>query len=186
MSQFTFQETPLKNLKVIRQMPKKDNRGFFSRIFCQNELNILLEGKTIQQINRTVTKKKGTVRGLHFQYPPSAECKIISCLKGKVWDVAVDLRKKSSTFLCYHAELLTEENNKSFFIPEGFAHGFQTLTSDCELIYFHTEDYSINLEGAVNAIDPKIGIKWPQHITECSQRDYNHPMLTCDFTGIDL
>ena len=118
--------------------------------------------------------------------PSYAETKIVSCIRGKVWDVAVDLRKRSPTFLHYHAEVLSEDNHKSYLIPEGFAHGFQTLTSDCEMLYFHTADYNKDFEGAINAVDLKIGIKWPQLITERSERDNNHPMLTDDFEGIVL
>ena len=125
-----LQETKLKGSYLIKRENHTDNRGFFDRIFCQTSLKNLLKTKNIYQINRTFTKKEGTVRGLHFQYPPYTETKIVSCLKGKVWDVAVDLRKGSTTFLHYHAEVLTEDNHKSYLIPEGFAHGFQTLTSD--------------------------------------------------------
>ena len=186
MSNFVLNETPLENLKTIEYQVNKDKRGYLARLFCQKTLGHLLEGKIVQQINRTLTLKKGTVRGLHFQYPPSSEIKIISCLSGKVWDVAVDLRKESRTFLNYHAELLTDDNHKSCLIPEGFAHGFQTLTPDCEMLYFHTVDYDKDLEGAVNALDPMIKISWPQPITECSERDKNQPMLTDDFKGIEV
>ena len=96
----------------------------------------------ICQINKTLTREKGTVRGLHFQQSPYAETKIVSCLRGKVWDVVVDLREGSSTFLSYHAVELSADNHKSYLIPEGFAHGFQTLTSNCELLYFHTAEYN--------------------------------------------
>ena len=181
-----FQETSIKKLKLIEHQPNRDERGFLSRLFCQKTMNHLMNGKMIKQINRTVTKNKGTVRGLHFQYPPYTETKIVSCLKGKVWDVAVDLRKGSTTFLNYHAEVLTEDNHKSYLIPEGFAHGFQTLTSDCEMLYFHTADYNKELEDAINAVDPMIGIKWPQPITERSERDSNNTLLDDNFKGIEL
>ena len=181
-----FQETSIKKLKLIEHQPNKDKRGFLSRLFCQKTLNHLMNGNMIKQINRTLTRNKGTVRGLHFQYPPYTETKIVSCLKGKVWDVAVDLRKGSTTFLNYHAEVLTEDNHKSYLIPEGFAHGFQTLTSDCEMLYFHTADYNKELEDGINAVDPMIGIKWPQPITERSERDSNHTLLDDNFKGIEL
>jgi len=181
-----FQETSIKKLKLIEHQPNKDKRGFLSRLYCQKTLNHLMNGKMIKQINRTLTRNKGTVRGLHFQYPPYTETKIVSCLKGKVWDVAVDLRKGSTTFLNYHAEVLTEDNHKSYLIPEGFAHGFQTLTSDCEMLYFHTADYNKELEDGINAVDPMIGIKWPQPITERSERDSNHTLLDDNFKGIEL
>ena len=99
MNNFIIHPTPINNLQLIEQKPFIDDRGFLNRIFCQKTLSNLMQDKTIQQINRTLTLKKGTVRGLHFQYPPHAETKIVTCLKGKVWDVAVDLRKGSKTFL---------------------------------------------------------------------------------------
>ena len=184
MSKLICHSAPLDNLTIIEHEPFKDKRGFLSRLFCQNTLNHFIDGKGIKQINLTLTRNTGTVRGLHFQYPPNAETKIISCLKGKVWDVAVDLREGSSTFLKYHAEILSDNNNKSYLIPQGFAHGFQTLTSNCEMLYFHTSNYNKDSEGAVNALDPKININWPQKITEFSKRDKNHPMLTDSFKGI--
>ncbi len=186
MKKFTFQETSLKNLKLLLHKPITDQRGFLSRLYCQDTFRDLIRNKDIQQVNRTLTKKKGTVRGLHFQNPPFSEIKFISCLKGKVWDVAVDLRRGSSTFLHYHAEILCEGDNKSFIIPEGFAHGFQTLSSNCEMLYLHTASYNSELEGIINAIDPKIGIKWPEIITDRSVRDTNQVMLDDNFKGMEL
>ena len=186
MVNFVFHSTPINNLQLIEEKPIRDDRGLFVRKFCQKKLSKLIPGKNIRQINRTLTLKKGTVRGLHFQFPPQAETKIVSCLKGKVWDVAVDLRKGSKTFLHHHAVLLTEDSFNSYLIPEGFAHGFQTLSENCEMLYFHTCDYNKDLEGEVNAVDPMIGINWPQPITERSERDNNPPMLSNDFKGIEL
>jgi dTDP-4-dehydrorhamnose 3,5-epimerase len=186
MSNFTFKNTPIKNLKVINYHPKKDQRGSLSKLFCLKTFQKLIKKKIIKQVNYTITKKKGTVRGMHFQYLPYAENKIITCLKGKVWDVAVDLREGSKTFLHHYAEILTEDNHKSFLIPEGFAHGFQTLTSNCEMLYFHTADYNESLEGILSAIDPLIGIKWPEPIIQRSKRDRNCSFLTKDFKGIKV
>ena len=186
MSKISFQPTFIDNLKVISHKPLNDSRGFFERIFCQMTFDKLIYEKSIQQINLSYTKNIGTVRGLHFQYPPSAEIKIVSCLKGKVWDVAVDLREGSPTFLKYYGEILSENNNKSFLIPEGFAHGFQSLTSDCKMLYLHTATYNKSLEGAINIIDPMIGIDWPIEITDISPRDKLHPLLTKKFKGIKI
>lgn len=176
--------TPIKDLNIIKHNPKFDRRGFLNRIFCKKSLSILFKKKNINQINITKTKKKGTIRGLHFQYPPYAETKLVYCLKGKIWDVAVDLRKKSKTFLNYHSEILSENNFKSYLIPEGFAHGFQTLTANCEILYLHTCNHNKEFEGAINVIDPLISIKWPLMITQRSMRDLNHPILQDDFKGI--
>lgn len=186
MSNFIIHSTPINNLLLIEQKPIIDERGYLNRIFCQETLDNLMQDKTIQQINRTLTLKKGTVRGLHFQYPPHSETKIVTCLKGKVWDVAVDLRKGSKTFLRHHAVLLTEDNYSSYFIPEGFAHGFQSLTANCEMLYLHTNNYKKESEGGLNVLDPLISINWPQKITERSKRDTRLEMLSNDFKGIDL
>jgi dTDP-4-dehydrorhamnose 3,5-epimerase len=186
MSRFLFHETPIEGLQVVERMPAGDSRGFLERLFCQEALSQFMQGKSIRQINRTLTQRRGSVRGLHFQYPPRAETKVVTCLKGRVWDVAVDLRRGSSTFLQHHAVLLSEDNHQSYLIPEGFAHGFQALTSDCEMLYFHTADYNAEAEGALNAVDPRLAINWPEPIAERSKRDENHDMLTDDFYGIDV
>lgn len=163
-----------------------DQRGFLERMFCREELESIVGGRTIAQINRTLTYAAGTVRGMHYQYPPYAETKIVSCTKGEVYDVAVDLRRGSGTFLRWHAEVLSENNNKTFVIPEGFAHGFQTLTDNCEMIYFHTAPYSSKAEGVVNVIDPRVAIHWPLPISGQSPRDLSAPLLTEEFGGVIL
>ena len=186
MKRFTLHQTPIEGLKVIERHSIADTRGLFERMFCQEVLAQFLGGKGIRQVNRSFTRRKGTVRGLHFQYPPHAESKIVICLKGKICDVAVDLRRGSPTFLDHNMVLLTEENQRSHLIPEGFAHGFQTLTSNCELLYLHTADYAEKFEGALNISDPQLAIKWPEPIAERSERDLSHPLLTDEFQGVDL
>ena len=185
MSHFILHSTPIDGLHVIEREPLGDSRGFFERMFCQNSLDQFLQGKTVCQSNRSLRRQKGTVRGLHFQNPPHAETKIVTCLKGQVWDVAVDLRRGSPTFLEHHAVLLAEDNHCSFLIPEGFAHGFQTLTSDCEMLYFHTANYHSESEGALNAVDPLLSLLWPEPISQRSERDDGHPVLAADFPGLD-
>ena len=138
---FDILRTKLPGLELIQRRPIEDGRGFLERLFCADELGPLLAGKAIVQINRTSTSRRGTVRGLHFQYPPYAETKLISCLQGEVFDVAVDLRRGSPTFLSWHGEILSAANHRTLLIPEGFAHGFQTATDDCELLYLHTAPY---------------------------------------------
>ena len=186
MSRFVLHPTSINGLEIIERRPIGDSRGYLERLFCNETLKPLLQGKIIRQINRTLTQKKGAVRGLHFQFPKHAETKVVMCLKGKVWDVAVDLRRCSPTFLQHLTLLLTEDNHKSYLIPEGFAHGFQTLTPDCEMLYFHTADYNAESEGALNVCDPRLAINWPEPITELSDRDKSNSMLTDDFDGIDL
>jgi len=183
-SRFDILDTPLERLKLIQRKPIGDQRGYLERMFCAEELQTLLSGKSIAQINHTLTARRGTVRGLHFQYPPHAETKVVSCLRGAVFDVAVDLRQGSPTFLRWHAEILSAENHKTLVIPEGFAHGFQTLTDDCELLYFHTAAWQPSAEGALNAQDPGIDIHWPEAVTELSPRDAAHPLVAKDLVGL--
>lgn len=183
---FYFHPRPLEGLYVAERKPITDHRGFFCRFFCAEEFQIVGLLKPVVQINHTYTVKKGAVRGLHFQYPPHAEWKIVSCLRGEVFDVAVDIRKGSPTFLQWHGEILSAENRRSLLIPEGFAHGFQTLTEDCELIYLHSAPYCSQAEGALHVNDPRIGVVWPIPVTDISDRDRGHPFLRSDFEGIAL
>ena len=186
MSRFFIENTPIDGLPIIQRQPIGDDRGYLERLFCSDELDALIGKCSIVQINHTQTTKAGTVRGMHFQYPPHAETKLVSCLRGEVFDVAVDLRECSPTFLHWHGEVLSENNHRTFCIPEGFAHGFQTLTKDCELIYFHTASYAPNAEAALNALDPLLAIDWPLSITELSLRDQKHAMLTPNFLGLSV
>jgi dTDP-4-dehydrorhamnose 3,5-epimerase len=186
MSQLVIRETKLAGLCVLTRQPRGDARGYLERLFCQQTLEAQLGAQVLRQVNHTVTLAVGTVRGLHFQYPPHAEKKIVSCLRGQVLDVVVDLRQGSPTFLQHHTEVLSAENFTSLFIPEGFAHGFQTLTPDCEMLYFHTADYHPEAEGGVHALDPQCAITWPLPIAELSERDRNLPLWSDRFTGIQL
>lgn len=185
-NRFDILPTPLDGLVVLQRKPLSDSRGFLERMFCANDLAQIVGGKTIAQINRTLTNKCGTVRGMHFQYAPHAETKFVTCLRGQVFDVAVDVRKNSPTFLQWHGVLLTEDNHATLVIPEGLAHGFQTLTDNCEMLYFHTAGYHADSEGALNARDPRLSIKWPVAITEQSDRDTTHPLVTNAFQGVAL
>jgi dTDP-4-dehydrorhamnose 3,5-epimerase len=186
MSRFAIEKTPIYGLQVVHRQLMVDDRGYLERIFCSDELKPIIDQRSIVQINHTLTAKTGTVRGLHFQHPPHAEMKLVSCLRGEVFDVAVDLRKDSLTFLQWHAEMLTESNHKTFVIPEGFAHGFQTLTDDCELLYLHTTAYAQDADAGLNALDPRLTINWPMPVAERSTRDQKHAMLTLDFLGLSL
>jgi dTDP-4-dehydrorhamnose 3,5-epimerase len=183
-----FELKPAKPQGLMRvdRKPLGDSRGYLERLFCEDELRPLFENRVIRQINRTLTKTRGTVRGMHFQHPPHAEAKLVSCLRGRVFDVAVDLRRGSPTFLQWHSEILDDENHRALFIPEGFAHGFQTLSEHCEMLYMHTAVYDPDSEGAINALDPVLAIVWPETIQDRSPRDTNHPMLAADYPGIDL
>ncbi len=185
MGQLEVSATPLVGLKVIQRRCIEDSRGYFSRLFCAEELREAGFRGAIIQINQTLTRHRGAVRGMHFQNAPCAEAKIVGCLRGSVFDVAVDLRRGSPTFLSWYGEVLSAENRKSLLIPEGFAHGFQTLTDDCELLYFHSAPYVPTAEGALNACDSRLSIEWPLPVGEMSERDRSHPHLKSDFTGIE-
>lgn len=171
---------------VIQRKPIEDSRGFFARFFCADEFQKAGFTRSIAQINHTLTRKKGAVRGLHFQRPPHAESKVVSCLKGDIFDVAIDLRKGSSTFLRWHGEVLSAENRKSLLIPEGFAHGFQTLTDDCELVYLHSTSFHPETEGALNVRDPKLAIAWPLTMTELSERDRAHAFISINSEDVAI
>ena len=184
MERFSIEDLPLTGLKKITRLHLGDQRGFLSRLFCEEELRPAGWIKPVAQINLTYTQKKGTVRGMHFQNPPHTEMKLVSCLRGEIFDVAVDLRKDSPTFLHWRSAILSAENRDALLIPEGFAHGFQALTPDVEILYFHSVPYAPQAEAGLKATDPSLGIAWPLPIEELYGRDKNHPLLTEAFHGI--
>lgn len=186
MSRFDFISTPLAGLMLVQRKVIEDDRGYLSRFYCADEFRETGINNPIAQINHTLTRNRGAVRGLHFQRPPHAETKLVSCLKGEIFDVAVDLRRNSTTFLQWHGEILSAENHRSLLIPEGYAHGFQTLAEDCELIYLHTAAYHPETEGGLNVTDPGLNIAWPLPIDDLSERDRTHPYIDPDFPGIVL
>lgn len=182
-NQLDLEKLPLEDLLLIKHYPISDHRGFLERLYCQKYLQ-LTGMNEIAQINFTYTQHKGTVRGMHFQLPPHSEIKIVRCLRGKIFDVAIDLRKDSPTFLKWHSVILEQGGNISLLIPRGFAHGFQTLTNDCELLYFHSNAYNKAYENGISPTDPLIGIRWPLAITNISDRDRAHSFLTPNFQGL--
>lgn len=179
-------DTPLADLKVVQSLGHRDARGEFMRLFCAEELRPLLGHRHIAQINRSRTHQTGAVRGMHFQRSPHAEMKMVRCLSGRVWDVAVDLRAGSPTFLKWYAQELTPSGAEMMVIPEGFAHGFQALEHDSELLYLHTEFYHPPSEGGLRHDDPQLNIAWPLVPHDLSLRDQSHPLLTNDFAGVTL
>lgn len=184
MSRFTVLDLPLAGLKRVTRQRWGDKRGFLTRVFCAEELAAAGWHQPVAQINHTYTACQGTVRGLHYQMPPHAEMKLVSCLHGEVWDVAVDLRAGSPTFLQWHAERLSADNGHALLIPEGFAHGFQALSDEVELLYCHSAAYSAAAERGLHPQDAVLGIAWPLTITEMSTRDAAHPQLDAHFTGL--
>ena len=186
MNRFTVTDLPIASLKLIERHRLGDSRGFLSRLFCADELAAAGWVKPIAQINHTGTVRRGTVRGMHFQYPPHAEMKLVSCLRGEVWDVAVDVRAGSPTFLHWHAECLSADSGQALLIPEGFAHGFQTLTDEVELLYCHSAAYAHGAESGLSPQDARLAIPWPLAITELSARDASHPLIATGFEGVRL
>ncbi len=176
--------TPIRDLMIIETTPSIDARGVFSRLYCENELAGLIGSRRIVQINHSRTHAIGAMRGLHFQHPPDAEMKLVRCLKGRVWDVVVDLRRNSQTLLHWHAEELTPENTRMMLIPEGFAHGFQVMELDSELLYLHTALYKPSAEGGLRHDDPSLGITWPLAVTDLSERDASYTLIEEAFQGI--
>ena len=179
-----IKNTNIAGLLTITQQQNHDDRGYFINFYRDLEFVEILGPRSIRQVNQSGTLKSGTIRGMHFQYQPHAECKLIRCIRGRVWDVAVDLRKGSSTFMKWHAEILDDVNTKLLFIPEGFAHGYQTLEDNTDLLYLHTGIYDRSSEGGCNPFDVSIGIKWPLEVTNISARDKNLTFLNPGFQGI--
>lgn len=178
--------TSIAGVMVVKTEPYIDKRGAFSRLFCSEELGEIVGSRRIVQINHSRTQTVGAVRGLHYQKPPCAEMKLVRCLKGRVWDVAVDLRAGSATLLHWHAEELSAGNARMLIIPEGCAHGFQVLEEGSELLYLHTAFYTPPAEGGIQPTDPKLAIRWPLAVQDISDRDGNHPLLTTEFPGLML
>jgi dTDP-4-dehydrorhamnose 3,5-epimerase len=183
MGKLILTELSLNGAYIIEPNKQYDSRGSFSRVFCQEELSNIFDGNIVQ-INHSITSKKGSVRGLHFQYPPSSEIKMVKCIKGSVFDVIVDIRENSTTFLQWFGTVLSAENMRMLYIPKGFAHGFQTLEEDIQMLYMHSEVYAPENEGALNVLDPRLAIEWPLPLGGLSRRDTHHPMITQDFQGI--
>lgn len=180
----TFTETPLKGSYIIGITPWGDNRGWFARTYCKNEFEQIGHTKEWVQLNHSFSAKKGTIRGMHYQLPPHSEIKMIRCIAGAVYDVIVDIRKGSPTFLQSFGAELSAENKNMMYIPAGFAHGFQALTDNAELIYHHAEFYTPAAEAGLLYNDPALNIQWPLPVSEMSERDQRHPIIDSTFKGI--
>jgi len=162
---------------LIDAEPFHDNRGVFSRFFCAHELRNVLGDRSIVNVNFSRTLAKGTIRGMHFQRPPHAEMKFVRCIRGRIFDVIVDMRDDSATFMQWHGEMLSAENMRMLVVPEGFAHGFQALEDDSELLYLTTAFYNASAEGGLRYNDPLLGIRWPLPVESISEKDASHPLL---------
>jgi dTDP-4-dehydrorhamnose 3,5-epimerase len=179
-----FLPTPLPGLTVVQTQPHADARGRFVRVFCESEFFPLRPHLRFVQVNLSLSRGRGSLRGLHFQRPPAAEAKLIRCLRGRVFDVAVDLRAGSATYLRWHAVELDQAGEQQYFIPEGFAHGFQALTDEVELLYQHTAPYRPDCEGGIRFDDPRLAIGWPLPALNVSARDQALPVVDAGFEAI--
>jgi dTDP-4-dehydrorhamnose 3,5-epimerase len=171
---------------LVEQMPIIDERGQFSRVFCARIFRGMGLRDAFVQANQSVSRRAGTIRGLHYQRPPRAEAKLVRCLRGSIQDVMVDLRRGSPTFLQWHAELLTEDSPRMVYVPEGFAHGFQALEDNTEVTYQASNYYSPEHEGLVRYDDPLVGITWAIRDVIVSPKDATAPLLDPFFQGVRL
>jgi len=179
-----FIETHLKDAFLIELAPFQDERGLFARTFDKKLFESINHHKEFVQFNHSVNHFKGTLRGLHYQVAPSSEIKLVRCIRGRVYDVIVDVREGSPTFLEYLGVELSENNLRMLYIPEGFAHGFQTLEDNSQMIYHHSNYYNPSSERGIRYNDPRLNIPWPLAPTVLSDKDQKYELLTPAFTGI--
>lgn len=179
-----FINTNFEGLWVIETESKSDGRGFLTRLFCKNEFDKINFHKEFVQENLTLTKTQGTFRGFHYQLPPHSETKLVKCISGKVLDIVIDLRKDSKTFLNSFTVELDSSKLNMILIPEGFAHGFQTLTDNCTMLYLHSNFYNSDYERGIRYNDPMINIELPLSVIDISERDINHPLIKNGFESI--
>jgi dTDP-4-dehydrorhamnose 3,5-epimerase len=180
----TFTPLQLFGSYIISLEPFQDDRGWFARTYCKNEFAQIGHNKEWVQMNHSFTSLKGTIRGMHYQRPPHAEIKMVRCIAGAVYDVIIDLRKDSTTYLNWFGTELSSENKKMIYIPEGFAHGFQTLTDNTELVYQHSHFYETGAEEGILHNDIALNIQWPLQVTALSDRDNKHPIIDSNFKAI--
>ncbi|WP_431284612.1 dTDP-4-dehydrorhamnose 3,5-epimerase [Humitalea sp. 24SJ18S-53] len=180
-----FHKTPLETARLIELEKRGDARGFFARFFCEKEF--AAEGLTTRfvQVNNSLSAKKGTLRGMHYQLPPAAETKLVRCIRGAFWDVIVDLRPDSPSFGKWYGAELSAENRLMMYVPHGFAHGFITLTEDAEALYMVDAFYAPEGERGLRWNDPAIGIQWPIAPEEISDKDQKWPDLDAGFHGLE-
>src|ERR1700732_5430051 len=172
-----FTETKLKGAFIIDLERREDSRGFFARAFCQKEFAAHGLKPTIAQANLASNIKKGTVRGMHFQYPPAAETKLVRCIRGAILDIIVDLRPESVTYLQHVAVELNEDNQRALYVPERFAHSYLTLRDDTDTSYHVGEFYTPEAGGGLLSNDPRLGLQWPIPITTISEKDQKFSLL---------
>jgi len=178
MSSLVIEPLPLPGLCLVTRRSHGDDRGSFARLWSSDSLAEHGFPAGPMQVNHSITVSRGTIRGLHYQRPPRMEARLVSCIRGEIFDVAVDVRPESPTYLQWHGERLSPGNGRALLIPEGFAHGFQTLTDDCEIVYCHSKLYAAEAETGLAFDDPALAISWPLPPTVVSARDRSHSLLT--------
>ncbi len=184
MSELLCTPTMLAGVTQVRRLAHADTRGAFARIFCAAELAGVGWTGPVAQVNHSVNTTRGTVRGLHYQLAPWGEMKLVSCVRGRIWDLAVDLRRDSPTFLQWHAQELTAQSGVALLLPQGCAHGFQALSDDAEIVYCHSMPYAPQAQAGIHPFDARLAIHWPLPVQGLSQNDANWPALTADFLGV--
>jgi dTDP-4-dehydrorhamnose 3,5-epimerase len=181
-----FNPTPLAGAYTINVTPFEDNRGFFTRTFCEKEF---AEHNLIEhfvQANHSGTKGKGVIRGMHFQHQPHSEVKLVKCVQGAIFDVIVDVRKDSPTFLKWFGAELSATNKTMMYVPAGFAHGFQSLTDYSEITYMVSNFYNKEAEGGVKYNDPTVNIQWPLPVSLVSDKDEAIAYINENFTAVTM
>lgn len=179
-----FNPLSLNGAYTIDVQPFQDNRGFFTRTFCENEFAEYNLVQHFVQANHSGTHGKGVIRGMHFQYPPFGETKLIKCVQGAIFDVIIDVRKNSPTYLQWYGAELSSENKRMMYVPVGFAHGFQTLTEYSEITYMVSNFYSRENEGGVKFDDPRVKIQWPLPVSLVSDKDMKIPLIHDTFKPV--
>jgi dTDP-4-dehydrorhamnose 3,5-epimerase len=180
-----FRKTPLEGAYLVELEKRGDERGFFARLFCEKEFGAAGLETRFVQISNSQTGAKGTLRGLHFQLPPAAEVKVVRAVRGALWDVIVDLRLGSATYLKWFGAELNEYNRRMMYVPRGFGHGFVTLTDNVEAIYFNSAFYAPEAERGLRWNDPAVRIEWPLQPREMSDKDRKWPDLNPEFHGVE-
>ena len=179
-----FNPSTLSGAYTIDVQPFQDNRGFFTRTFCEKEF---AEYNLIQhfvQANHSGTHGKGVIRGMHFQHSPHCEVKLVKCVQGAIFDAIVDVRKNSPTFLQWFGAELSAENKRMMYVPAGFAHGFQSLSDYSEITYMVSAFYNKESEGGIKYDDPRVNIEWPLTVSLVSEKDMCIPLIDADFSGV--
>jgi dTDP-4-dehydrorhamnose 3,5-epimerase len=181
-----FNPLDLNGAFTIDVQPFEDNRGFFTRTFCEKEFAAHNLVQHFVQSNHSGTKGKGVVRGMHFQHSPFCEVKLVKCVQGAIFDVIVDVRSGSPTFLQWYGAELTAENKRMMYVPAGFAHGFQSLTDYSEITYMVSNFYNKESEGGIKYNDEKVAIEWPLPVSLVSDKDMKIPLVDSSFEGVKI